>query len=473
MATKAAVLEMPNTQFTNPTGDEEKAGYYTLNYSSASGMAILGRAALQNPLFAPLANTTSWRVVRDWDGVRVAVMYRWNWMTSLKRNVCNVPGDGCSVTGIKTGGSGTGIARLVSAGGLAGSVVVGMFDIPVGATEASLYPQYTKLLNLGFSRCSPSTVVTYDPDTAPVPFFDRDSVGTHAGERGGDAVGFDGSEGDSVLVEVFRQSGTMPAALRLELTRTSEATLRPGEEALFSVAPFESYAGIRILNTGDFTVTVGVMPSHPPTFATYIIPPNGSAVLPAYTGPRQAGFSVMIRNLATNTAEIDVEEMAYGFELLLNPSGGPGVASFSSLLAVSGAVRPLGLLETTTGQDANPGNSVRVVAHGPGATPVDVPGDTQTVLPALRLMPAWPNPFGKTTHLRFELGRTGKVQAAIYNALGRRVWRFEGASLPPGHRSFEWDGLDQKGRRLPNGIYLYQLQLDGQRMGSGKLILAR
>ena len=76
---------------------------------------------------------------------------------------------------------------------------------------------------------------------------------------------------------------------------------------------------------------------------------------------------------------------------------------------------------------------------------------------ACRAYPNEPNPFNPTTRIRFDLPAPGTVDVAIYDCAGRRVRRLLHALYPEAGRFLaNWDGCDDRGERLPSGVYLYR-----------------
>lgn len=71
---------------------------------------------------------------------------------------------------------------------------------------------------------------------------------------------------------------------------------------------------------------------------------------------------------------------------------------------------------------------------------------------------AWPNPFRRTTTITLNCGRTsGPLRLNIYDVSGRIV-RILAAGRPQSAvSSFDWNGTDDSGRRLPAGAYLCRL----------------
>ncbi len=68
-----------------------------------------------------------------------------------------------------------------------------------------------------------------------------------------------------------------------------------------------------------------------------------------------------------------------------------------------------------------------------------------------------PNPFNPATRLSFTLGRTGRVDAEIVDAAGRRVTRLLGGILPAGEHLLQWRGMDDRGRHVASGVYFLRL----------------
>ena len=69
-----------------------------------------------------------------------------------------------------------------------------------------------------------------------------------------------------------------------------------------------------------------------------------------------------------------------------------------------------------------------------------------------------PNPFKSATRIRFGLPAAERVTLAIYDVRGTRVRTLVHAeNLPRGYHARLWDGKDESGRRVANGLYFCQL----------------
>lgn len=91
------------------------------------------------------------------------------------------------------------------------------------------------------------------------------------------------------------------------------------------------------------------------------------------------------------------------------------------------------------------------------------------------LLPNVPNPFARSTLIRFSIPSSAEVDLKIYDVRGRLVRTLVGPGtglLDPGIHSVEWKGRDDRGRQVASGVYFYKLEAGG-RTASRKLILLR
>jgi hypothetical protein len=80
-----------------------------------------------------------------------------------------------------------------------------------------------------------------------------------------------------------------------------------------------------------------------------------------------------------------------------------------------------------------------------------------------------PNPFVRTTTVRFSLPHPGPVDLAIYDVAGRRVTTLIGGSMPAGSHLAPWDGRDRYGNPAAAGVYWVRLLWES-RVRSQRLI---
>ncbi len=77
------------------------------------------------------------------------------------------------------------------------------------------------------------------------------------------------------------------------------------------------------------------------------------------------------------------------------------------------------------------------------------------------LHPNFPNPFNPETTIRYDLPFPSHINLSVYNMSGQRVALLVDKELEAGTHSTVWDGKDDNGKRLANGVYLYRMESDG------------
>jgi hypothetical protein len=82
------------------------------------------------------------------------------------------------------------------------------------------------------------------------------------------------------------------------------------------------------------------------------------------------------------------------------------------------------------------------------------------------LEPGHPNPFGSGTMIRFGLPDAREVRIDVFDVSGRRVRRLLAERRGAGQHMISWDGTDESGREVANGIYLLVLESEGIRLSS-------
>lgn len=95
----------------------------------------------------------------------------------------------------------------------------------------------------------------------------------------------------------------------------------------------------------------------------------------------------------------------------------------------------------------------------------------------LRLFPNAPNPFNRTTTIRYQLSDIGPASLKIYNLAGQLVKNLT-PPLSPSPRgedwvgSVTWDGRDESGARVAAGVYVCRLEAGGEER-SRRMLLVR
>jgi hypothetical protein len=85
-----------------------------------------------------------------------------------------------------------------------------------------------------------------------------------------------------------------------------------------------------------------------------------------------------------------------------------------------------------------------------------------------------PNPFATGTVVRFRLSEPARVTLNVYDVAGRRVRRVLAPRwLGTGGHETVWDGRDDRGRRVPSGVYYLRLGGTGEATGARQVVRLR
>ena len=84
----------------------------------------------------------------------------------------------------------------------------------------------------------------------------------------------------------------------------------------------------------------------------------------------------------------------------------------------------------------------------------------------------YPNPFNPTTTIIYGLPRRSNVTLEIYNIEGQLVARVRHENQQAGYHEIRWNGVNQSGRRVASGIYVYRLRA-GEFVETKKMLLLK
>jgi hypothetical protein len=90
----------------------------------------------------------------------------------------------------------------------------------------------------------------------------------------------------------------------------------------------------------------------------------------------------------------------------------------------------------------------------------------------LALGPMWPNPVQGEGTIAFAMPRAGTASLKIFDVRGRCVRTLVDGAVTAGANVALWDGRDNVGRVLPDGVYVYRLQTAGTTL-TRKLLVVR
>jgi len=91
---------------------------------------------------------------------------------------------------------------------------------------------------------------------------------------------------------------------------------------------------------------------------------------------------------------------------------------------------------------------------------------------SFRLEQNFPNPFNPTTTIQYSLSEPVNVKIEIYNVLGRKLATIINAKQTAGLHSVVWNGKDDTGFQVGNGVYFYKLTA-GKFSDTRKMILMK
>ncbi|MBN2423858.1 MAG: VCBS repeat-containing protein [Calditrichaceae bacterium] len=85
----------------------------------------------------------------------------------------------------------------------------------------------------------------------------------------------------------------------------------------------------------------------------------------------------------------------------------------------------------------------------------------------------FPNPFNPETTIPIATPADDFITISIFNVLGQKVVDLYNGSVSPGRHFYTWDGRDIAGKRIPSGIYFYQIRSKSGQNVVGKMILMK
>jgi hypothetical protein len=138
-----------------------------------------------------------------------------------------------------------------------------------------------------------------------------------------------------------------------------------------------------------------------------------------------------------------------------------------------GECRVVHLTASLTGGCPVVGEDV-VRIHVPGGLQIaDEPaiGDAPPIPAACVLHANSPNPFARTTSIRYDLAGSGRVRLAVFDIAGREVRLITEGVEDVGSHAVTWDGRDENGLPLSNGLYLTRLTFEPREGGEQPLRL--
>ena len=200
----------------------------------------------------------------------------------------------------------------------------------------------------------------------------------------------------------------------------------------------------------DPDIWVGVVWTSP---ITGIINVTG-VVWYAHTGaPRNADWQIRLNETILTTGNVSYNDGSSSSnpDNLLEGSGGP--SALQSLSVSPGDKITLEFISIETWA-AFVGADLTITSESTSAEP----HPTQYTLD---LCQNRPNPFNPTTVIGYELKQAGLTTISIYDFSGSHVKTLLNEYHEPGRFEIVWRGEDERGRRVPSGIYFFRLEVGG------------
>ncbi|MAF27173.1 MAG: hypothetical protein CME07_04840 [Gemmatimonadetes bacterium] len=271
--------------------------------------------------------------------------------------------------------------------------------------------------------------------------------------RGGGSRGIDGLDvqqlnGALYTISLRGRSGgfppgtwaaveALPAGRKESYTVTvrspTDSTAQHSGESVYVVSVHTVDPAVWFVSSPVTGVSVDNLPPGRPTGLSFTAPTL------AWVPPVDGDLD-FCRVYASPTSELaDAELIAETTQWIWEETGDPAGWYFVTAVDVAG----------------NEGDPATVA--GDGVTGVVTPG-----LPSeFALSPPVPNPFRVGATIRFALPRSVPVVLSVHDVAGRRVRILEDTALPAGRHARLWDGRDDSGRRVSQGVYFVRLFAGG------------
>ena len=106
-------------------------------------------------------------------------------------------------------------------------------------------------------------------------------------------------------------------------------------------------------------------------------------------------------------------------------------------------------------------------------TSVDEPVVQESEKTDVVLYQNYPNPFSQSTAISYQLPVIGKIVLKVYDIIGQEARTLINEKQAAGKHSVVWDGKDNSGRLISEGVYFYQIKFDDNIPVTKKMLLLR
>lgn len=106
-------------------------------------------------------------------------------------------------------------------------------------------------------------------------------------------------------------------------------------------------------------------------------------------------------------------------------------------------------------------------------TPVAPAGVEQNTHTSLIAFQVFPVPCVRRMTIQYSLPVPQKVKLVMYDVAGRQVKEFENGTIEPGMHTIQWNGRDDRGRKVASGVYFCRLEVGEDFHKTEKIILLK
>ncbi len=99
-----------------------------------------------------------------------------------------------------------------------------------------------------------------------------------------------------------------------------------------------------------------------------------------------------------------------------------------------------------------------IVEMAPKPNPSSVSSPSITKALKFNLEPAYPNPFNPITNIEFSITENSQIKLLVFNTLGQQIRIICDEYLEAGVHKKTWNGRNDFGNRVANGLYFFKLQ---------------
>ncbi len=102
--------------------------------------------------------------------------------------------------------------------------------------------------------------------------------------------------------------------------------------------------------------------------------------------------------------------------------------------------------------------------HGPVQVEIsddDPCSDTPDIIMHTGIIGSFPNPFSNQTDVEVSLAKSQSVEVAVYNIKGEKISVIHNGEMAEGSHTLNWNGKNDHGKDVANGIYLFRLHSSG------------